>query len=175
MVELEVVSCLRVICISLIFDHEPIILCVCVCVCVCAQSCPILCNPMDCSLPGSSVHGISQARILEWVAISYCRGSSWPRVWTQVSTLLVHWQADSLPLHHLGSPNLMTALQWDTKVSELFRTPPPSKMTPIAFKPLICKPCLQIQVRSLSHTHWIWVFHLLLYIYFFNLFDCAGF
>ena len=46
--------------------------CVCVCVCVCAhaQSCPTLCDPMDCSLPGSSVHGISQARILEWVAIS---------------------------------------------------------------------------------------------------------
>ena len=49
---------------------------------VCAQSfqsCLILCNPMDCSLPGSSVHGISQARILEWVAISSSRGSSPPR------------------------------------------------------------------------------------------------
>ena len=40
---------------------------------------------MDCSLPGSSVHGIFQARILEWVAISFSRGSSWPRDWTQVS------------------------------------------------------------------------------------------
>ena len=40
-----------------------------------AQLCPILCDPMDCSLPGSSVHGISQARILEWVAISFSRGS----------------------------------------------------------------------------------------------------
>ena len=39
------------------------------------------CNPTDCSLPGSSVHGISQARILEWVAISSSRGSSWPRDW----------------------------------------------------------------------------------------------
>ena len=50
--------------------------CVCVCVCVCvwvAQSCPTLCNPMDYSLPGSSVHGILQARILEWVAISFPR------------------------------------------------------------------------------------------------------
>ena len=49
--------------------------------CVCAQSCLILCNPMDCSLPGSSVHGILQARILEWAAISYSRGSfqSWDR------------------------------------------------------------------------------------------------
>ena len=39
--------------------------------CVCAQSCPTLCNSMDCSPPGSSVHGILQARIPEWVAISY--------------------------------------------------------------------------------------------------------
>ena len=43
------------------------------------QSCPILCNPMDYSPPGSSVHGILQARILEWVAISFSRGSSPPR------------------------------------------------------------------------------------------------
>ena len=41
-----------------------------------AQSCPTLCDPMDCSLPGSSVHGIFQARVLEWVAISFSRGSS---------------------------------------------------------------------------------------------------
>ena len=39
-----------------------------------AQSCPTLCNPVDCSLPGFSVHGILQARILEWVAISFSRG-----------------------------------------------------------------------------------------------------
>ena len=48
-----------------------------------AQSCPTLCNPMDCSLPGSSVHGIFQARVLEWVAISFSRGSSRPRDGTQ--------------------------------------------------------------------------------------------
>ena len=46
------------------------------CVCVRAQSCPTLCDPMDCSLPGSSVHGILQARILEWVTISFSKGSS---------------------------------------------------------------------------------------------------
>ena len=45
---------------------------------------PTLCDPMDCSLPGSSVHGIFQARVLEWVAISLSRGSSQPRDWTQV-------------------------------------------------------------------------------------------
>ena len=49
-----------------------------------AQSCPTCCNRMDCSLPGSSVHGILQARILEWVAIPFFRRSSWPRDWIQV-------------------------------------------------------------------------------------------
>ena len=44
-----------------------------------AQSCLTLCDPMECSLPGSSVHGIFQARVLEWVAISFSRGSSQPR------------------------------------------------------------------------------------------------
>ena len=50
-----------------------------------AQLCPTLCDPMDCSPPGSSVHGILQARILEWVAIPFSRGSSQPRDQTQVS------------------------------------------------------------------------------------------
>ena len=58
------------------------------------------CNPMDCSLPGSFVHGISQARILEQVAISFSRGSYPPRDRTHVSG----WAGDSLPLSHLGSP-----------------------------------------------------------------------
>ena len=50
-----------------------------------AQLCPTLCKLMDPSPSGSSVHGIFQARTLEWVAISSSRGSSWPRVWTCVS------------------------------------------------------------------------------------------
>ena len=82
-------------------------LCVCVCVCVCAkslQSCLTLCNPMECSPPGSSVHGISQAGILKWVAIPSFRGSSPCRDQTLVSCvscihrwILYHWC-------HLGSP-----------------------------------------------------------------------
>ena len=52
---------------------------VCIWSSMCAQSCPTLYHPVNCSPPGSSVHGISQARILEWVTISSCRGSSWPR------------------------------------------------------------------------------------------------
>ena len=51
------------------------------------QLCPILCDPVDCSPPGSSVHGILQARILKWVAISYSRGSSQPRDETRVSRI----------------------------------------------------------------------------------------
>ena len=50
-----------------------------------AQLCPTLCDPMDCSPPGSSVHGILQVRILEWFAISYSRGSSQPKDGTLVS------------------------------------------------------------------------------------------
>ena len=52
---------------------------------VVSQLCPTLCDPIDCSPPGSSVLGILQARILEWVAISFSRGSSQPRDWTHVS------------------------------------------------------------------------------------------
>ena len=52
-------------------------------------NCVRLCNPMDCRLPGSSLHGILQARILEWVAISFSRGSSWLRDRTRVSELQV--------------------------------------------------------------------------------------
>ena len=52
-----------------------------------AQLSPTLCNPMDCSLPGSSVHGIFQTRVLEWVAISFSRGSSRPRDGTRVSNI----------------------------------------------------------------------------------------
>ena len=59
------------------FDKRPL--------CVHAQSCPTLCNPMDCSPPGSPVHEIFQARILEWAAIPFSRESSWLRDWTQVS------------------------------------------------------------------------------------------
>ena len=66
--------------------------------------CPTLCNPVNCSPPGSSVHGISQARILEWVVISFYGRSSQPRDWTSVSCMgrwiLYHW--GTRETHHLG-------------------------------------------------------------------------
>ena len=58
-----------------------------------AQSCPTLCNSMDCSLPGSSVHGIFQARVLEWFAISFSRDLPNPGIEPGSPTL----QADTLP------------------------------------------------------------------------------
>ena len=69
---------------------------------VSAAQCPTLCDPMGCSLSGSSVHGILQARKLECVAMPSPRGSSQPR--GRANPHLLHWQADSLPLSHLGSP-----------------------------------------------------------------------
>ena len=67
-----------------------------------APSCPTLCDPMDYSLPGSSIHGIFQARVLEWVAISFSRGSAWPSNRTWVSAL----QADALLSESPGKPNI---------------------------------------------------------------------
>ena len=65
-----------------------------------AQSCPTFCNTMGCSLLGSSVHGVFQARILEWVAMPFSKGSSWPRDQTEVScvagrffTIWTTWEA----------------------------------------------------------------------------------
>ena len=52
------------------------------------QSCLTLCDPMDCNLPGFSVHGILQAKILVWGTISFSRGSSWFRDWLQVSWIV---------------------------------------------------------------------------------------
>ena len=58
-------------------DEELLYLCVFVCVCLVTKPCLILCDPMDCSPPGSSVHGILQARILDWIAMPFSRGSAW--------------------------------------------------------------------------------------------------
>ena len=74
---------------------------------VCAkslQSCPTLCNPIDCSPPGSSVHGILQARILEWVATAPSPGNLPAQGSNLYFSCLLPWQADSLPLSPPGSP-----------------------------------------------------------------------
>ena len=86
-----------------------------------AQLCPTLCNPMDCCLPGSSIHGIFQARVLEWVTISFSRGSSWSRDRTRFPEL----QADALPsepgegngkpLHYSYLENPMNSMRRQTR------------------------------------------------------------
>jgi len=85
--------------------------------CVCAkllQPCPTLCDPMDCSSTGSSVHGLFQARILEWFAMPSSRGSSWPRDRTHISCLL-HWQAGFFTTS-------ATWEKWKVKVAQLCPT-----------------------------------------------------
>ena len=67
-----------------------------------APSCLTLCDPVECSPPGSSVHGILQARILKWVAIPFARGSSWPRDQAQG---LLHCRQMLYHLSHRGSPS----------------------------------------------------------------------
>ena len=78
------------------------------CVCMCAKllrSCLIICDPRDCSLLVSSVHGILQTRILEWFAMPSYRGFSQPRDQSNQCLLcLLHWQADSLPLAPTRKP-----------------------------------------------------------------------
>ena len=84
---------------------------VCVCVCVCAQL--TVGYSMDCSPPGFAVHGILQVRILEWVVISYSRGSSRPRDWTHISCI--------------GRQVLYPCATWEVSLERLIR----SKMSSI--------------------------------------------
>ena len=94
------------------------------CVCVCTQSCPAVCDPVGCSPLDAPVHGILQARILGWVAISYSRGSSQPRDWTHISCvscidrwILYHW-------HHLGIVSIEYVCQSQSPNSSSHPPPP---------------------------------------------------
>ena len=80
------------------------------------QSRPTLCNPMDCSLPGSSVHGIIQARILEGVAMSSSKGSVWPRDQTHVSYVSCIGRQVLYHERHLGSPEF-NSIQFNTSIT----------------------------------------------------------
>ena len=80
--------------------------------CLVAQSCPALCNTMDCSLPGSSVHEILQARILEWVAMPSFRGSSWSRDQTHVSYISCIDRQLLYHQHHQSSNRVSPVFLW---------------------------------------------------------------
>ena len=87
--------------------------------CLVAQSCPNLCDPIDHSPPGSSVHGILQTKMLEWVAISFCRGSSQPRARTCVSCVSLALQVDSLPAEPSGKPLRVTFTVYKMKKKKI--------------------------------------------------------
>ena len=77
--------------------------------CSVSQSCPTLCDPMDSNPPGTCVHGISQARILEWIAMPYSRGSSWPRDQTQVYCIA----GRCITTEPLGKPTAVHIVNFD--------------------------------------------------------------
>ena len=78
-----------------------------VCACTCTQLCLTLCGLMDCIPPGFSVHGILQARILEWVATAFSGGSSRPRDRTRSSHVSCTGRQILDHSRHLGSPDLL--------------------------------------------------------------------
>ena len=86
------------------------------CLCVCyLLSCVWLCNPMNCSLPGSSVHGILQARVLEWVAIPFCRDLPNPGIKPGSRAL----QGDSLPSEPPGKPSSVLLMNFSMVSAQL--------------------------------------------------------
>ena len=94
------------------------------------QLCLTLCNPMNCSPPGSSLRGISQVRIPEWVATSFSGGSSWPRNWTHISwtgrRILYHWatwEALSSPSDRLKPRGIMGSCPFGSKCDFCNRQP----------------------------------------------------
>ena len=110
--------------------------------CVCSLSRVWLCDPMDCSLPGSSVHGILQAKILKWFAISSTRGCSWPGVQTMSSALAGRFFTTEPPAKSMNlNSNTAKAQKSVQSLKQIgsFRIKlPPRKMTVNGFK-IICK------------------------------------
>ena len=80
------------------------------------ESCPTLCDPKDCSPPGSSVHGILQARILEWVATSFSRGSSQPRDQARVSCIAGRFLTIWATTTWMNLKNIMLTEEWINKM-----------------------------------------------------------
>ena len=118
-----------------------------------SQSYLILCNPMDCSLPGSSFHGILQASILEWVAIPFTRGSFQPRDWTQAFCII----GGLYHLSHQGRPSfvIITVHSVTNNCYQLS----------FVYKTLLFLNCFCIMIAfdtqslSISAWHGLWVSH----------------
>ena len=86
------------------------------------QLCPTLYGPINCSPPGSSVHGVLQAKIIEWVAMPFSRGSFWPRDWTHISYISFISRKVLYHYHHLGSPSLDPVPHSTRRAFTLFST-----------------------------------------------------
>ena len=128
------------------------------------QLCLTLCNPMDCSPPGSSVLGILQTRILEWVAMPSSRGSSQPRDLTCVSYVSCISRRVLYHQHHLGSPIFKYSLkvlaqfvikQVDTcrKYTELFSFTNHSSFPSLSPQMFILFLCLALHLQILQELH----------------------
>ena len=129
---LTTVSCL------LLLFWGPSIECVCVCVCMCArsvaQSCLTLYNPFDCSPPGSSVLGILHARILEWVALSSSRRSSWPSDQPHLlycRRILYSWATGEACSIGLDKAETLSNLYWMKSLNGLWLLPKASLCVPL--------------------------------------------
>ena len=145
--------CFESLCFSILdFRFYPVIwICIYVCVCSVARSYPTLCDPMDYNLRGSSAHGILQARILEWVAISSSTGSSQPKDWPRVSCIsctgrriLYHGASWGAPLSMCmcASRSVMSNTLWPHGLQPARLLCPwdsPGKNTGLSFQ-FLCKP-----------------------------------
>ena len=122
----------------------------CLGVCVHAQSClNTLCNPMNCSLPGSSVHGILQARILEWVAISFSMGSSQPMDRNHVSWVYPYSSVSSWPRNRTGVSGIAGGFFtiWATRIWGI--EPIMARPGKTTVKSLVRKDMLEVVQRAL--------------------------
>ena len=97
------------------------------CRCECSCHVQLFCDPMDCSPPGSSVYGISQARILEWIAISFSRVSSWPRDQTHIPCIdrwiLYHWDTRKAPAEYIYLFKLFNSWHTTSNCNRLLTSP----------------------------------------------------
>ena len=116
--------------------------------CLVAQSCLTLCNPMDCSPPGSSVHGILQARLLEWVTISSSRRSSQPRERTCVSGISC---IDRQILHYCTSPQTVAEIQSGSSAQRLSFQPQTFLGDAVGSVPYHCNKASHMKVLLSQH------------------------
>ena len=121
-----------------------------------ARSCPTLCDPVDCSLPGSSVHGIFRARVLKWVAISFSRGSSRPRS--------PAFQADALTSEPPGKPTKGLLISWLKSLSTVILEPKKIKSVTVStFSSSICHEVIGLDLSFLNVEFKASFFSLLFY------------